>query len=307
MSRSAWASLFVGVIVLFSLRLPCAAIIVGSAEVEDFVDHSALHPLRAPMLDRVGQLGRRRSGSAVYLGKKWILTANHAFQGRSSNVVVFSGKEYKLRPSGAVRLKNPGGAGLAGRTDLVMVPLRSAPDMPPLRLNEVTPFTGEQVVLVGYGESAFRRKEPPILTDSQNREPSVVLPISGEPVEKPGSEPELRWGENEIANRNMVVGIPGQTAQTRAFVTIRQPGSTECNAQGATGDSGGGVFVKRGERWELSGIMLSVIWRDDLDASGTFIADLSVYREQIAATIPEPSSGLLLMTGVLVCLRRRRS
>lgn len=259
------------------------------------------------MLDRVGQLGRQRSGSAVYLGKKWILTANHAFQGRTSNVVVFSGKEYELLPKRAVRLNNPAGSGLAGQADLVMVLLRTAPDLEPLKVNELTPFSRELVVLVGCGETASQNRPPFILTESQKLSPIRVRPIAGTDSEMTDGTPVVCWGENEIAERGIAVGIPGDSGQTDAYVTIRQPHWTEHNAQGASGDSGGGVFVKRGDGWELSGVMLSVIHREELNASATFIADLSVYRGQIVATIPEPSAvGLLLVAGCCGCLRRRR-
>ena len=44
---------------------PASALIVGA----DQDDHSVMHLERAPMLESVGQVGTRRSGSAVYLGK----------------------------------------------------------------------------------------------------------------------------------------------------------------------------------------------------------------------------------------------
>ena len=67
------------------------------------------------------------------------------------------------------------------------------------------------------------------------------------------------------------------------------------------------MFVKRGNQWQLSGVMLSIVRRDDLNASGTFMADLSVYREQIEATIPEPGTlALLSVAASLLCFGRRR-
>ena len=285
---------------LLATALPSQAIIVGYPGEDDGLDHSEMDPLRAPMVEHVGQLGSGRSGSAVYLGKRWIITANHAFEGRPSDYAVFAGKQYRMNPSRAVRLKNATGSRGTQYTDLVMIPLLDAPDLPPLKINDQTPFTGEVVVLVGCGDTKWSDE----LTDAQSRAGTVPIPIStaGGPAE--GGHP--RWGENEVSERDVLVGIPGDRCRTQAFATIRQPHRTEHNAQGAAGDSGGGVFVKRGERWELSGVMLSVFRREEMDASATFIADLSVYREQIEETIPEPSAALLLVAGLAGGLRRRR-
>ncbi|MGI9241203.1 MAG: PEP-CTERM sorting domain-containing protein [Verrucomicrobiales bacterium] len=258
------------------------------------------------MLDSVGQLGRDHRGSAIYLGSSWILTAYHAFESRTSDAVIFAGKEYQLSPARAVRLKNPESVYGAEYADLVMVPLLTEPNLPVLRISEQTPFASELVVMVGCGETAIEPGSGLILTDSESQPLPLVRPISDDSP-KVRRQAGPRWGENEIAERDVRVGIPGRDGETRAFVTIRQPYWTPHNAQGAAGDSGGGVFVRRGEQWQLAGVMLSVLHREDLNASGTFMADLSVYREQIEATIPEPSAGLLLMVaaGFLV-LRRHR-
>ena len=295
-------------LLLFASALPGWALVVGGypGSVED-VDHGSVHPLRAPMLESVGQLGSLRRGSAVYLGDAWILTAHHAFKSRTSDVVIFSGVEYRLRAKAAVRLKNPGGSAGAEYSDLIMVPLETMPNLPALEIVEQTPFAGELVVMVGCGETVADTGAAAVLTDASSDPMPLLRPISGASpaVGEPHTGP--RWGENEIAGRGIRVGVPGEVAETAAFVTIRQPDWTPHNAQGAAGDSGGGVFVKRGSQWQLSGVMLSVIHRDDLNASGTFMADLSVYREQIEATIPEPGAlALLSLAASFLCMRRRR-
>ena len=255
------------------------------------------------MVDCVGRLGAL--GSAVYLGQKWILTANHAFEARTGDVVTFAGRDYRILPKRAVRLKNPAGSRLASDTDLLMVPLRSAPDLPALIINKKTPFAAERVVLVGCGQAGEGARGK-ILTEAQPGKRVSPVPISDR---KNSTElkSRVRWGENEISDRGLVVGIPGDDGQTQAFATVRQSYPTEYNAQGARGDSGGGVFVKRGDKWQLSGIMLSIVKLNDRGASGTFIADLSAYRQQIEATIPEPSGvALVLAAGLMFGMQRRR-
>ena len=236
------------VVSLVGLTL-CEAIVVGYPGEDDGLDHTQADPLRAPMLDHVGQLGRHRSGSAVYLGNKWIITAYHAFDGRGSDVVIFGGMEYELDPKRAVQLSNPKGSGLGPETDLVMVPLRSAPDLPRLKISETTPFAGEVVVLIGCGETSLPSRLTP-LTDS-GEDSRVVRPISDQAANAASDRSGPRWGENRIADRSLVSALPGTRAETHVFATVRQPHWQEHNAQGASGDSGGGVFVNRGDRWEL--------------------------------------------------------
>ncbi|MFT5109385.1 MAG: hypothetical protein ACI9UA_005032, partial [Pseudoalteromonas tetraodonis] len=286
--------------VLLSLVDPVQAIITGS----DIYDHGSLHPDRAPMLENVGQLGSRQSGSAVYLGQRWILTANHAYRGRHADLVYLAGKVHRLLPATAVQLKNPAGTG-GGKADLLMVQLATAPDLPALKINEQAPFIAERIVMVGCGATHDVVSRKRFLTETQELNHTVKAhEISGEAVDGVATP---RWGENEVAERNMKVGIAGASGSTLAFATIKQAGDRPRNAQGGAGDSGGGVFVKRGDTWKLSGIMLSVLQREDLDVSGTFSADLSVYREQIESTIPEPSvGGLLMFAGLFACGRRRR-
>ncbi len=279
---------------------------VGYPGVDETVDYASVHPLRAPMLESVGQLGNQRRGSVVYLGSSWILTANHAFEARTSDVAIFAGKEYQLGVGRAVRLRNPDASGAAGISDLVMVPLLTSPDLPALKISEQTPFAGELVVMVGCGERAIRPGSGVILTESKDQPQPLVRPISDDGTQAAWETGPL-WGENEIAGRGVRLGVPGRVGETRSFVTIRQPFWTPHNAQGAAGDSGGGVFVKRGKQWQLAGVMLGVIHREDLNASGTFIGDLSVYREQIESTIPEPSAALLLLSAAgMLALRRQR-
>jgi hypothetical protein len=61
------------------------------------------------------------------------------------------------------------------------------------------------------------------------------------------------------------------------------------------------VFVKNGGQWQLAGIMVAVAGYSgqpspELTAvfgNDTFIADLSYYRNQIVAVVPEPDAATL--------------
>ena len=67
--------------------------------------------------------------------------------------------------------------------------------------------------------------------------------------------------------------------------------ATKHEAQVAVGDSGGGAFIKRGDTWELAGVLFAADRnpeqpkRTSIQGNLTLIADLSVYRDQILAVI----------------------
>jgi MYXO-CTERM domain-containing protein len=83
-------------------------------------------------------------------------------------------------------------------------------------------------------------------------------------------------------------------------------------AQGAPGDSGGGVFYHNGQNWELAGIMLAVGQLNGQPAetavfgNQTFIADVATYRNEIVSIVPEPSTAMLAALGVVALASRRR-
>ena len=90
-------------------------------------------------------------------------------------------------------------------------------------------------------------------------------------------------------------------------VSIRGNGTSE--AQAVAGDSGGPVFAKHGGQWQLAGIMVAAegySGQPSLELTAvfgneTFMADLSYYRNQIVAVVPEPGAvalaGMALAAG----------
>lgn len=123
----------------------------------------------------------------------------------------------------------------------------------------------------------------------------------------------MRWGTNTVQPNALAdVSIEARFGTTKAFRLDFDRVSGEGMATG--GDSGGGVFVKNGVNWELAGIMvaagslpgqpLGTVAYDDV----TFAGNIATYRTEILntmATVPEPSSLALLLSGVLFLPRRR--
>jgi len=143
-----------------------------------------------------------------------------------------------------------------------------------------------------------------------------------------GSSQIVRWGSNVVLDNNLGV-YSGATTFSTVFNDISNPNE----AQASLGDSGGGVFVKNGSLWELTGIMLAVgVWNGtsggyydqftgqpsnvSLDyantgflgaGSATFSAQLSTYRSVIMAAIPEPSANVLVLFSLVAVIMIRRA
>ena len=71
-------------------------------------------------------VGIRGSGSAVYLGDGWALTAAHVGAGWTW----FNGIDYNAVPNSAVQLANPPGQGFTPGTDLLMYQIQGQPNLP---------------------------------------------------------------------------------------------------------------------------------------------------------------------------------
>jgi hypothetical protein len=87
-------------------------------------------------------------------------------------------------------------------------------------------------------------------------------------------------------------------------------------AQALIGDSGGGLFHKRTDgMWELTGILDAISTfngqpgQTAVYGNATVAIDIATYQAQIAAIIPEPASGAMLVLGfsaIFLGIRRNR-
>jgi hypothetical protein len=144
----------------------------------------------------------------------------------------------------------------------------------------------------------------------------------------------IRYGENDVA---VTTGPLPVYDGSGAYVTTYETQFNDAyytggtiypdEAQATLGDSGGAVFAYVDGQWILSGIMVaSAAYANQPTnvtpavATGTgtvdfgdqtYVADLSIYRSEIVALVPEPSSMVLAVLGALGLLfaaaRRRRA
>jgi hypothetical protein len=231
-------------------------------------------------------VGKRLDGpSVIYLGDDWVLTANHVGAG----VVSFGGVFYDPIPRSTFQLRNADGS----LADLLIFKIINGPRLRPLPITRRSPMRGEEVMLIGAGlarGSALTLNLPDRgLVDGWHWE----------------SDSRKRWGTNIVAQRPLQIShTDGSTLSiVTLFDRIEDPIGTRNEAQAASGDSGGALFVHADPfepdlGWVLAGVMFTVSSfpgqpsKTSFYGDATYSADLSYYRRQIIAAMrPECEMG----------------
>jgi hypothetical protein len=233
----------------------------------------------------------------------WVLSANHITAPASITV---AGQGYTITVN-STRI---------GSSDLKLYEIGGGanpalPILPTVPLATVDASIGDFTLMFGRG-----------FTSSTTAPYSWVAPGSNEANAN-------RWGTNTIEGKYLVdIGtITNPNVQPYLVVDFDGPsgaGATAYDAQGATGDSGGGLFIQRGGVWEVSGIAHFVDDGPDFlefPETGDNVVNPSQYGDFTAYTdvwsyssaihsvtgtlIPEPSS-LLLVFGMAAVLPFRK-
>jgi hypothetical protein len=230
-------------------------------------------------------VGRVNSGSGVYLGAGWVLTAWHIGAGPAT----FGGIQFPWDGS-SLRLTNSDGS----NTDMVLFRLRNLPPLPRIPLATSTPAAFAQVDMIGYGHIAG--------SSQTNIGPYTGFYWSAQPFKS--------WGNNRVNTGGTTVINVGAGNITVFSTTFDALLKTSAEAQAAAGDSGGGVFLKNGSVWQLAG-MLNAIGNSANQPDGTAVynnqtysADIATYRAQIEACIAATSPVLSVKRfndGVTLC------
>ena len=247
-------------------------------------------PANDPGWDNVGVLG---IGTGVYVGNGWVLTAGHVGGGS----IVLNGGTYAMRSGSGITLTNNGAAGKTANTDLYMFQLISPPPgLPGVTIASAMASPGDQVTMIGAGRNRGMPMEWTVTGTTWTPAPPGTGNESGYATQNSRS---MRWGTNSLTTTGTWVQYPDYTSgDFFAFNTTFDKGPFSDEAQAVAGDSGGAVFHKNGSVWELSGMILAVgglpgqqpnpvvyaVFGDT-----TYAADLSFYRPQILAIVPEPA------------------
>lgn len=253
-----------------------------------------------PGFDHVGDKGT----TGVYLGDRWVLTANHA----NATDIDFGGTNYAAVAGTEVQLMTG-----ALASDLLIYRVWPEPPLPGVTLADSTPLVGETVTMIGRGNN---RSIDKTYWDGSWLE---VIPPAAYMYEGWKQSPgrTIRWGTNEIT----LVGFD----LTAAGTTSREFGvdfdDFVDEGQAVQGDSGGAVFVKRAGQWQLLGIMNLVSsfvgqpTKTEVFGNRTYSIDIPFYRDQILAVMATgvPASdqfgraaliGLFASFGIVAACRR---
>ena len=266
---------------------------------------NTMAPADDPGWDYVGEF---KSGSAIYLGNRWVITANHLGSGSTMTLL---GESFNVVAGSEQTLRNPPASGLTTFTDLKLFQIDRDPGLPPLAISQVLPEVGAEVVMIGRGRN---RETDVTLFDIDTSAPSPIWNETSDLSQADASGyryatgQTMRWGTNRIEddtvyrawdvdpnhNMNVSIRIGEKSFDVVAFVTkFDDTGGTAFEAQAAFGDSGGAVFYNNfpdeADAWELAGVIHAVDnsrgqpYATAVLGNLTFFSDLSVYRDQIKA------------------------
>lgn len=253
-------------------------------------------------------VGTVNNGSGVYLGDRWMLTVAHVWSGPTT----LSGTTYQIVPGSEISITNYGTAGKSQFTDLVLYRLASDPGLPYLSIASSAPALNSGVTMIGAGRDrgSFKTWSVNFAADPWVWTESSIDPNAAGYAW--GTTRTMRWGTNNLSGTGGWIGyfIDNQKDVFSLRTTFNYSELFSTEAQAAAGDSGGAVFYKNGSTWQLAGIMLITDAFSGQPGStavfsnNTYMADLSFYRSQIVAVVPEPSSVALITIGGAVLLAR---
>jgi hypothetical protein len=186
-----------------------------------------------------------------------------------------------------------------------MFRLRDEPRLPFLAVARIAPETGAEVLMIGRG-----RDRSPSSTSWNVDELDNWTEVTDAAGDRSGylwrSTQTKRWGTNHTVDGSdgdeeeiqMIDGriVFGESVDVFAGLTnMDATEGTPFESQATSGDSGGAVFLRREDTWELSGIMFSVTrfpgqpGRTSVFDNLTAFADLSAYWPQIEAIVTAAS------------------
>lgn len=263
-------------------------------------------------------VGTVNGSSGIYLGDRWVITAAHVAGSLPPNAS-FGGTTYVTQSGSFHRISNPVGSGLSTLTDIVVFRLGTAPALPALTLASSPPTVGADLTMIGNGNMQANQPTYWEVTSlpgeaddiwTERTPPDPAINAAGY---KTNPTREIRWGDNDIETINETIHYG--SGDVRAFTTSFDSGAMVQEGQAVVGDSGGAALYYNGSEWVLSGMMVAVGTFENqpggataaVVGNNTAIADLSYYRAEILAAIPEPSQAILVGVSTLAFLFRRRT
>jgi hypothetical protein len=251
------------------------------------------------------------SGSAVYLGNGYMLTANHVTMDATFSYVSFDGiTTFQIDSSFNDGIR-PAGKQVASNLDMAVFKLTTIPSGPSaVQLLSTPTELIASATQVGWGVG---------------RDPGTALSSTSVPWGDTSTSAH-RWGVNEP---KALTNIPFGSGSYEALVTIAGASPSPTFSPAGLGDSesaatlydsGSGLFQVIAGQWQLIGLTTGVdqtgtsSFGNDKTVSprgdGNYFVRISTYESQIVALIPEPStSAILAFSAAFLCffiqIRRR--
>jgi cysteine-rich repeat protein len=215
--------------------------------------------------------------SVTYIGDGWVLSAAHV----GAKPVAIDGNVYPAVEGTHVTLQYSD----AVQSDVALFRINPYPkNLPVLPIRTHPVSVAEPILMVGNGH---------IRAGATNW--NKTGSISGYFWSK---RKGLRWGTNVVSGAEVDLVAFGKT--THSFYTNFTRGGTRHEAHATTGDSGGPVFTRTGDGWELAGVLYATKGfagqpnKSTIYGNLTYVSDLSFYRDQvIAVTTPSCGNGHL--------------
>jgi hypothetical protein len=232
-------------------------------------------------------VGRLSGASAVYLGNRWVITANHVGQ---TAFQLSDGRSFDMSVGSAVTLRSPSDRFSSKSVDLRMFRLADDPGLPALTIAGATPTANEIVTMIGAGLD----QAPGYFGWTVNASyqwTQTLLPLASRTGFELLDTQLMHWGVNRVSSNGSSLL---QSSNTFVYSTQFDRQGMPFEAQAVVGDSGGGVFQPQGNDWELTGIMVSEQTypgqpsRSAVYGNTTLIADLSKYSDQILKLVDHP-------------------
>lgn len=222
--------------------------------------------------------GGSPAGSAIYLGGKYLITANHV---SNRTHITFNGITYLKRDIGFTPQR-------IGNTDMKLIKLMSNPGIEGVSLNtNGTLDLNADATLVGWGRGHDESTPDPITSG-----PHVTWDWGA------NNTLSKRWGTNETEGTSEVTTNGSYTA----LYTYLNTSDGDNEASMITYDSGSGLFIQINDQWFLAGLTTLVT---TIEGNGTstfggnnffnqgdknYFVRISSYADAIEAAIPDTST-----------------
>ena len=258
-------------------------------------------------------VGTLNGASGIYLGAGWVLTAAHVGIGNIS----FAGVSYSALTNTLVQLTNST-PGRSLYTDLIMFQLASTPaGLGSLTLASSAPTLNTPVTMIGAGRDRGEFTEWNINMSTTPWTWTVTSSNADAAGYQTLESQTMRWGTNDVSATDFWLDATNGAPDVKSFATSFSAGFDNTEAQAVLGDSGGAVFTKKDNAWELGGVMFAVGGYSGQPSpettavfgNNTYSADLSFYAPQIMSIIPEPRTWALIVlaaAGLGVHMWRRK-